>query len=277
MWERYDGNAVQALAEEIEKTEAADTPSRDSSEFSRNSELLALAKDGDGESEIAMRAIGELVELNYGLVKKIALRFRERGVELEDLIQIGTIGMIKAIHTFDPGRGTCFSTYAVPLIFGEIRRHIRDEGPIKVGRSVRRLGAELSRHRNRIITEEGREPHVFELAALCGVDPEEAAMALDALLPLASLSDSAFGDEDGVELGDTLADTESILEGERFIDKLALAEAIGSMPVTWQKIITLRYYRGLTQQAVASALGLTQVKVSREEKKILEYLRKEMS
>lgn len=274
MWERYDGNTVQALAEEIEDT---DKSPRVTSDYSRNHELLALARDGDGESEVAMRAIGELCELNYGLVKKIALRFRERGVELEDLIQIGTIGMIKAIRTFDSERGTCFSTYAVPLIFGEIRRHIRDEGPIKVGRGVRKLGAELSGHRNRIIAEEGREPHIFELAKLCGVDPGEAAMALDALLPLASLSDSAFGDEDGIELGDTLADTESIAENERFIDKIALAEAIGGMPVTWQKIVTLRYYRGLTQQAVATSLGLTQVKVSREEKKILEYLRQELS
>ena len=274
MWERYDGNTVQALAEEIKQ---ADTAPRDASDFSRNSELLALARDGGGESEVAIRAIGELVELNYGLVKKIALRFRERGFELEDLIQIGTIGMIKAIRTFDSERGTCFSTYAVPLIFGEIRRHIRDEGPIKVGRGVRKLGAELTMHRNRIISEEGREPHIFELAELCGVDPSEAAMALDALLPLASLSDSAFGDDDGIELGDTLADTESIAENERFIDKIALAEAISNMPVTWQKIVTLRYYRGLTQQAVAGTLGLTQVKVSREEKKILEHLRQEMS
>lgn len=274
MWERYDGNTVQALAEEIE--EDNNTP-RNVSAFSRNSELLALARDGGGESEVAMRAVGELVELNYGLVKKIALRFRERGVELEDLIQIGTIGMIKAIRTFDAERGTCFSTYAVPLIFGEIRRHIRDEGPIKLGRGVRKLGAELSQHRNTIIAEEGREPHIFELAKLCGVDPSEAAMALDAMHPLVSLSDSAFGDEDGIELGDTLADTESIAENERFIDKIALGEAIANMPVMWQKIVTLRYYRGLTQQAVAGALGLTQVKVSREEKKILEFLRQEMS
>ena len=274
MWERYDGNAVQALAEEIEDTVEAP---KGTSEFSRNHDLLALARDGDGESEIAIRAIGELFELNYGLVKKIALRFRERGIELEDLIQIGTIGMIKAIRTFDTERGTCFSTYAVPLIFGEIRRHIRDEGPIKVGRGVRKLGAELTMHKNKIIAEEGREPHIFELAELCGVDPQEAAMALDAMVPPASLSDSAFGDEDGVELGDTLADTESIAENERFIDKLALAEAIGGMPVMWQKIVTLRYYRGLTQQEVANTLGITQVKVSREEKKILEYLRREMS
>ncbi len=274
MWERYDGNAVQALTKEIEDTAEA---TKDTSEFSRNRELLLLARDGDGESETAMRAISELVELNYGLVKKIALRFRERGVELEDLIQIGTIGMIKAIRSFDTERGTCFSTYAVPLIFGEIRRHIRDEGPIKVGRGVRRLGAELTMHKNRIVAEEGREPHIFELAELCGVEPQEAAMALDAMLPPASFSDSAFGDEDGIELGDTLADTESIAENERFIDKLALAEAIGSMPVTWKRIISLRYYRGLTQQEIATALGITQVKVSREEKKILEFLRREMS
>ncbi|MBO5203202.1 MAG: sigma-70 family RNA polymerase sigma factor [Clostridia bacterium] len=244
--------------------------------YSANIELIRAAQSEGGESEAAMRATAELLELNKGLLKKIVMRFRDRGVELEDLMQIGTIGMIKAIRSFDLERGTCFSTYAVPLIFGEIRRHIRDEGPIKVGRYYKRLGAELMNCKNRILTEEGRDAHVSELAALCGVSAEEAAMAMDALSPIASLSDSAYGDEEGVELEATIADEEASTESERLIDKIALSQAIGEMPALWQQIVTFRYYRGMTQQQVAAALGVTQVKVSREEKKILEHLREHM-
>ncbi len=263
----YDGNTVQAASGQV--SECVD--------FTANRELLIKAREDGGESDAAMRATEQLIECNRGLVKKIALRFQGRGVELEDLIQIGTIGMIKAIRSFDLDRGTQLSTYAVPLIFGEIRRHIRDEGPIKVGRYYKRLGAQIVNCKNRILAEEGREARVSELAELCGVSAEEAAMAMDAMSPIASLSDSAFGDEDGAELEDTLADEESLSENERLIDRMALAQAISTMPAEWQKIVTYRYYRNMTQQQVAGLLSMTQVKVSREEKKIMEYLRKEMS
>ena len=268
----YDGNAVQTSAGEM----TAESEALLAGDFSANRELILIAQADGGESERAMVATELLVEANKGLVKKIALRFRDRGVELDDLMQIGTIGMIKAVRSFDPERGTCFSTYAVPLIFGEIRRHIRDEGPIKVGRYYKRLGAALMNAKNRILVEEGREPHISELAELCGVSAEEAAMALDATSPLASLSDLAFGD-DGVELEDTLADEESSSEAERIIDRIALAEAISSLPPLWQQIVTYRYYRSMTQQQVATLLGLTQVKISREEKKLLEHLRQDLT
>ena len=270
----YDGNAVQTPARKMNGTER-ESPIC-STAYSDNVELIRRAKEDGGESEDAMKATSELIEKNQGLVKKIAMRFCGRGVELEDLIQIGTIGMIKAIRSFDIDRGTCFSTYAVPLIFGEIRRHIRDEGPIKVGRYYKRLGAMIVNYKNKIMSEEGREAHISELASLCGVSVEDAAMAADAMSPIASLSDSAFGDEDGMQLGEIITDEEGLTEGERIIDKIAIAQAIATMPAQWQKIVALRYYRNMTQQEVAATLGLTQVKVSREEKKIIEHLRKEM-
>ena len=267
------GNAVQAAERTMSSEQGTETVKNG---YSINTELIREAQREGGESEAAMRATSELLELNKGLLKKIVMRFRDRGVELDDLMQIGTIGMIKAIRSFDLERGTCFSTYAVPLIFGEIRRHIRDEGPIKVGRYYKRLGAELMNHKNRILAEEGREARVSELAMLCGVGAEEAAMALDALSPIASLSDSAYGDDEGVELEATIADEESSSESERIIDKIAISQAIEAMPPLWRQIVTFRYYRDMTQQQVAATLGLTQVKISREEKKIMEHLREYM-
>lgn len=242
--------------------------------YSANRELICLIQSGSAEA--ADKALAELVELNRGLVRNIALRFRDRGVELEDLLQIGTIGIIKAARGFDTERGTNFSTYAVPLIFGEIRRHIRDEGTIKVGRFYKRLGALLLNEKNRIFAREGREAHISELAALCGVSAEEAAVALSATAPVLSLSDSVYGEDDNVELGDTIVDEETTGDMERIADRVALSEALAKMPEQWRMIVTLRYYRNMTQQQVADALGLSQVKVSREEKKILEFLRGEL-
>ncbi len=239
-----------------------------------NRELIECAQRGE-EGE-AMRATEELIVINRGLVRSIALRFRERGMDMEDIMQIGTIGLIKAIRSFELERGTCFSTYAVPMIFGEIRRALRDEGPIKVGRYYKKLGIELMRARNSILEREGREPRVRELAEIVGVSAEEAAMAIDAMSPPASLSDLAYGDEDGALLEDTIADADSLEENSRFFDRMALRQAIAKMPLQWQKIVLLRYFRNKTQQQVADALGLSQVKVSREEKKIVAFLQNEM-
>ncbi len=242
--------------------------------YSENRSLIRLAQNGDEREK--EEAASELIRLNVGLVRSIALRFRERGVEFEDLMQIGTIGMLKAIRSFDLERGTCFSTYAVPLIFGELRRHMRDEGPIKVGRYYKKLGVTLMNAKNKILIEEGREPHIGELAKICQVSTEEAAMALESMSPVVSLSDSAFGDEEGAELGAILPDEESTREFERMFDRIALGQAVAKMPEQWQKIVMLRFYRNRTQQQTADHLGITQVKVSREEKKILEFLRGEM-
>lgn len=262
-------NAVQ-----VSETQRIDEEREDKKGFEANRELIMLSRGAD--PEVAAMADEELLELNKGLVRSIAMRFRERGMELDDLMQIGTIGLIKAIRSFDLERGTCFSTYAVPMIFGEIRRALRDEGPIKVGRYYKKLGIELMRARNVILNNEGREPHIRELAEAVGVSPEEAAAALDAMVPPSSLSDMVYGEEDGTALEDVLADTDSLDENKAFFDRLALREAISKMPEQWQRIVLLRYFRNKTQQQVADALGLSQVKVSREEKKIVAFLQNEM-
>ncbi|MBR2354361.1 MAG: sigma-70 family RNA polymerase sigma factor [Clostridia bacterium] len=250
---------------------------REKAERGYEENLFLIEQTRQGSEREREEATAELIRRNTGLLRSIALRFCDRGVDFEDLLQIGTIGMIKAIRSFDLSRGTCFSTYAVPLIFGEIRRHMRDEGPIKVGRGYKRLGTALLNARNRILSEEGREASISELAALCEVSPEEAAMALDAMSPVVSLSDRAYGEEEGVEIGSLIPDEEASGEIERLSDRIALGQAIAKMPENWRNILTLRYYRNMTQQQVAERLRLSQVKVSREEKKILEFLRGELT
>lgn len=242
--------------------------------YERNRVLLEAAQ-GDDAAE-AMRATEELLEVNRGLIRTIALRFRERGLDFEDLMQIGTIGLLKAVKSFDLERGTSFSTYAVPMIFGEIRRTLRDEGPIKVGRYYKKLGVELMRAKNELWEREGREPRISELANAVGVSAEEAAVALDAMAPISSLSEFVYGDDDTTVLEDTIADIDSLEENKRFFDRMALREALRKMPETWQRIIIFRYFRNKTQQQVADMLGISQVKVSREEKKIVAFLRNEM-
>jgi len=238
--------------------------------YERNAELLRRVQEGDEAAEAA------LVEENAGLVRTVARRFLDRGTEYEDLVQIGTIGMIKAIRSFSLERGTAFSTYAVPLIVGEIRRHLRDDGPVKVSRIYRKQGISLMHEKNRILSEEGREAGIAELAERCGLSVEEAAISLDAISPVTSLSDFVYG-EDSVTYEGVISDGESEAESERICDRVALAQSIGRLPILWRRIVLLRYYRNMTQQETANALGLTQVKVSREEKKILAALREELS
>ncbi len=254
---------------EVESTCAA-IDRRPDDRFAQNLTLIAAAQAGD------KAALERLVLDNMGLVRTLAGRFRDRGTEMEDLIQIGTIGMLKAIRSFDLGRGTAFSTYAVPLIVGEIRRHLRDDGLIRVSRGTRHTGMVLCRERARILAEEGRDATVGELAEIVGIPVEEAAVALDAMTPVSSLSDAAFG-EDSPELGATLADPAASEDHARDMDRIALGEVIATLPPMWKKIVLLRYYRDMTQQQVADRLGLTQVKVSREEKKIMAYMREKLS
>lgn len=238
--------------------------------FRRNRELVLLAQSGDE------RATELLILENTALVKSLALKFRDRGTELEDLIQIGMIGMLKAINSFDVERGTAFSTYAVPLIVGEIRRHLRDDGLIRVSRTYKRTGIALMREKNRIMNEEGRDAGIAELALLVGVSAEEAAISLDAVSPISSLSDNVYGEESRT-LDSVIPDRESADELENLTDRLSLGQAISKMPPEWRRIVLLRYYRDMTQQEVAAELGLSQVKVSREEKKIMTFLRGELA
>lgn len=236
--------------------------------FTKNQELLEKSIGGDE------KATSELMEANMGLVRSIALRFRDRGVEYEDLIQIGCIGMLKAIRSFDSERGTVFSTYAVPLIIGEIRRFIRDDGLIKVSRIYKQQGALLMREREKYLAEYGTEPTIEALAKICNLSVSDAVIALDASSPVNSLSASLSGDDDGFTLEDTLSSEKNEIEEK--IDHIALAQIIKKLPPLWRQIVTMRYLNEYSQQKTAELLGITQVKVSREEKKIIEAIRKEL-
>lgn len=235
--------------------------------YADNQVNLIRAQAGDEN------ALAALMDTNAGLVRGIALRFRGRGVETEDLIQIGSIGMLKAIRSFDTERGTAFSTYAVPLIIGEIRRYLRDDGLIKIGRRQKKLGASLLCAREKYVTEHGYEPQLHELAASFGISDAEAAMALDALSPVHSISESLGDEENDFSLENLLTGEDEI---ERRTDQMALRQVLDELPELWRKIIFYRYFREYSQQSTADALGLTQVKISREEKKIFAHLRAEL-
>ena len=235
--------------------------------YGGNTALLERSLAGDEA------ATEELVKNNAGLVRGIALRFTGRGVDLEDLIQIGSMGLLRAIRTFDLSRECAFSTYAVPLIFGAIRRYLRDDGLIKVSRGQKKLAATLAEVREDAI-KRGEELRIEDLAARCGVSVHEAVMALDAAAPVRSLSEVVYGEEDGITLGSTLTDEDA---ETRTFEHLALSMSIDKLPPLGRKIILLRYFRDLSQQETANLLGLTQVKISREEKKCLAMLRQELS
>lgn len=238
-------------------------------DFTKNQELLQKATQGDE------RATEELMTSNLGLVRSIALKFKDRGVEYEDLVQIGSIGMLKAIRSFDFDKGTAFSTYAVPLIIGEIRRFIRDDGLIKVSRVYKQQGAQLMREREKYLMEYGCEPHIDELAKICGMSPQEATVALDATACVNSLSASLNKDDESFTLENTLCEEKNEIDAK--IEHIALSQAISTLPPLWRKIVTLRYLKEFSQQTTAKILGLTQVKISREEKKIFAALRKELT
>ncbi len=236
--------------------------------YKENYALLAKAQGGDED------AVTELLRLNAGLVRSIALRHTGRGTDFEDLESLGTLGLLKAIRSFDLTRGCAFSTYAVPLIFGEIRRFLRDDGPIKVSRSHKRTGAAIAVARESLAAEGLTDPPLSLVAARAGVTPEAAAEALEALTPPRSLGESTLGEEGGATLEELLSDRG---EAEATIEKIALRAAIEALPLERRKILFLRYYKDLSQVETAKVLGLSQVKVSREEKKILLFLKEKLS
>lgn len=235
--------------------------------YDKNPELIRRYREGDEE------AGEEIVILNKPLVCSIASRFSSRGVDMEDLIATGNIGLIKAINTFDFSRECAFSTYAVPLIFGEIRRFLRDDGMIKVSREEKRLSAIVSAERERRQAL-GESVALSDIAATLGITREDAASALTAGAPIRSLDESAYIDDDSVTLGNTIFDED---EEERNFDKLSLTLAIERLDEWQRKLIILRYFRDFSQTETAKVLGVTQVKISREEKKILNKLREALS
>ena len=230
--------------------------------------LLLIEKYRLGDKE----AGEELALLNRPLVYNIAARFTGRGAEMDELVEIGTIGLVKAINTFDFSRECAFSTYAVPLIFGEIRRFLRDDGMIKVSRENKKLSALINAERERRLGC-GEDVGVASIAKAVGVSPQDAAAALFSTSPVRSLDEAVYDDDESVTFGATISDADAEV---REFDRLALRFAIEKLGKTEQKIIILRYFKDLSQAQTARILGLTQVKISREEKKILSALRAEL-
>lgn len=205
----------------------------------------------------------EFIKDNLPLVHSLANRFRGRGVDYDDLFAAGSSGLVKAYDNFDASRGLCFSTYAVPVILGEIRRVFRDGGAVKMSRSLKELSIKTARAREEL-SKNGCEPTVSEIAAYLGVTPEDAAEAIAAGMPPASLT----SEEDGGDFDLPVASAEN-----EIIDKLALRQALLELSPDDRRLIILRYFREKTQTETAALLGLSQVQVSRRERRILETLR----
>lgn len=234
--------------------------------MSRLEELIARSQQGDREA-------GELlVRENSGLIWSVAKRFQGRGTEPEDLYQLGSLGFLKAVEGFDLGFGTQFSTYAVPKIAGEIRRFLRDDGAVKVSRTVKEQAAVIKNARSRMTVTLGREPTVSEISEQTGLSSEEIAMAEAATAATESIQKEAG--EDGFSLENILSDTES---EETMVEKISLRQAIEALPEREKAVIQMRYFHGLTQERVSRVLSVSQVQVSRIEKKALQTLQKLLS
>jgi len=208
----------------------------------------------------------EFIEGNLPLVHKLANRFRGRGVEYEELYAAGCVGLVKAVDRFEPERGLCFSTYAVPVILGEIRRLFRDGGSVKISRSLKELSVKAARLRDQLSA--NGEPRISDIAQALGVTPEEAAEALCAGIPPVSLD---HGGDDGEPLPVPSASGEDAL-----IDRLALRQCLSELSGEDREILMLRYFRRKTQCETAQILGMTQVMVSRRERKLLKELREQL-
>ena len=229
-----------------------------------NAALLEAARRGDRE------AADQVLRENTGLIWSVVRRFSGRGVETEDLYQLGCMGFLKAVQGFDSAYGTQFSTYAVPKIAGEIRRFLRDDGPVKVGRTIRERSQAIYAARERLVHRLGREPALSELAEALGMEPEEIAAAELATAAPESLQQETV---EGLTLEATLSggDTE-----EAMVERIALRRAIETLPERERMTILLRFYRGLTQTDTARILGVSQVQVSRLERRALDRLRADL-
>lgn len=234
--------------------------------MSRTEELIAKSQAGDPTAGEA------LITENAGLIWSVARRFLGRGTEADDLYQLGCLGFLKAVEGFDLNFGTQFSTYAVPKIAGEIRRFLRDDGAIKVSRSIKEQAASIKTARNLLVNALGREPTVQEISRQTGFTPEEIALAETATAATESIHREAG--EDGFTLESILSDTES---EDAMVEKISLRQAIERLPEREGMVIRLRYYHGLTQDRISKVLSVSQVQVSRIEKKALAHLKEFMA
>lgn len=230
--------------------------------MSQLTELILRSQQGD------QQASEQLVMENAGLIWSVAKRFLGRGTEADDLYQLGCLGFLKAVEGFDLNYGTQFSTYAVPKISGEIRRFLRDDGAVKVSRTVKEQSASIKIARAALTTDLGREPSLTELSEKTGLTPEEIAFAEAATAATESIQ-RKFGEE-GFALEQILTDTES---EEIMVERISLRQAIARLPEKEKTVIQLRYFHSLTQERVAKVLGVSQVQVSRIEKRAIQSLR----
>ena len=230
--------------------------------MSTTEELISKSQQGDIDARSA------LVEQNTGLIWSVARRFIGRGTEAEDLYQLGCLGFLKAIDGFDLSFGTQFSTYAVPKISGEIRRFLRDDGAVKVSRSLKERAVSIKTAKNQLLQTLGREPTIEEIAELLSITAEDIALAESATAAVESIQQETG--EDGFTLEHILSDTDS---EELMLERIALRNAIEKLQERESVVIRLRYYHGLTQERVSKILNVSQVQVSRIEKKALQQLR----
>ena len=237
--------------------------------YEDNLQLIPLDKEGNTE------ALNKLIEANLPLVTSISKKFTNRGYEYEDIYQIGCMGLVKAIKNFDEKYNVKFSTYAVPMIIGEIKRFLRDDGMIKVSRNVKSLAKKLHFDKEALTKELNREPTVEELAQFSGMDKEEILFALESSASMQYLYEVIHQDDGSpVLLIDKLS--ENAIEDKNITEKLALKEALRNLDTKSRQIIVLRYFKDKTQIQVAKMLGISQVQVSRIEKKVLQEMRKQL-
>ena len=230
--------------------------------------LITQAHKGDKSSRDRI-----LIE-NTALIWSIVKRFSGRGYESEDLFQIGCIGMLKAIDRFDLGYNVSFSTYAVPLITGEIRRFLRDDGIIKISRTIKENQKLILKETEKYVEKYNEKPTIEQLAKACGLEREDVVLATSALMPVDSIDREINQDNENTTVGSFLpdhTDSEKII-----VDKILIKQLLESLTKEEEKVIVLRYFKNKTQQEIAEIMGLTQVKVSRLEKKILEKLKKQI-
>ena len=213
----------------------------------------------------------EFIQRNLGLVHSCAGRFTGRGIEYEELYSAGCLGLVKACDGFDPQRGVCFSTYAVPVILGEIKKLFRDGGTVKVSRSVKELGLKVTAERERILKRTGNEPSVAQLAEALGVTPEQVAVSIQAAMPVVSLTPS--DSEDGNREWDIPVDSPE----EALAERIGLDEVMSRLAPQDRLLIRLRFFWGKTQSETATVLHTTQVQISRRERKILKWMRQELT
>ena len=231
--------------------------------------LVCLAQHGDLEAK------GLLVEENSPLIKSVIKRFRGKGIEYDDLYQIGCMGFLKAIKNFNPQFGVKFSTYVVPMVVGEVKRFMRDDGAIKVSRALKSLNLKINKFVDDMLKQEGKSPTIEEIAQHFEVEQQEVVLAMDsAKMPL-SLYTPIEDDAESATLVDRIEAQED--EGRKMIDNIALSEIIKKLDQRDKKIIMLRYYYDKTQSEIAKQLNISQVQVSRLESKILDNMRKKLT